>query len=280
MARGTDFVLWSQDRDIITRAVWPGRVRRTTGLMLVVHGFGNSRFQYAEMMDDFAERMDVVCVSPEYRDSGRDSGMGERGARRPYDSSHKQVIDSLNSFRRGALEFPQIDHSRRFVWGGSQGGHIALLATVFAPNTFVLTMDLCGKVHPFKEKDTGASLAEPGKLIRSADVFASRIRNKVFICHGTADDVVPVEESRRMEEALREARVEHHAVYVDGGDHFLRPVTTRAEQTVLHCYGDITALRADGPTDFEMETVQVFPCAGTDYEVSFAGGWARIGRRE
>ncbi len=178
MARGTDLVLWSQDRDIIARVVWPSRVRRTTGLMLVVHGFGNNRFQYAEMMYDFAHRMDVVCVSPEYRDSGRDSGMGVRGARRPYDSSHKQVIDSLNSFRRGALEFPQIDHSRRFVWGGSQGGHIALLATIFAPNTFVLTMDLCGKVHPFKEKDTGASLEDSEKLIRSADVFASRIRNR------------------------------------------------------------------------------------------------------
>ncbi len=57
-------------------------------------------------------------------------------------------------------------------------------------------------------------------------------------------------------------------------------MTTRAEQTVLHCYEDIMTMRADGPTDFEMETVQVFPCAGTDYEISFAGGSARIGRRE
>lgn len=280
MARGADLVLWSQDRDIIARVVWPRRVRGTTGLMLVVHGYGGNRFQYAEMMDDLSERFGVVCVSPEYRDSGRDSGQGERGVRKPYDSSHKQVVDSLNSFRRAAVEFPHIDVSRRFVWGGSQGGHIALLATAFAPGTFALTMDLCGKVHPFARDMTGDELGEPEKLIRSAHLLAPRIRNKVFICHGTADEVVPVEESRLMEKALGEAGVEHEAVYVEGGDHFLRPVTTRAEQTVLHCGRDLMTRRVDGPTDFERESRHVFPCAGVDYVVDFRGGRASIERHE
>ncbi len=141
-------------------------------------------------------------------------------------------------------------------------------------------MDLCGKVHPFKDKDTGNRLDEPGKVIRSAHLFASRVKNKVFICHGTADEVVPVDESRLMEKALEEAGVEHQAVYIEGGDHFLRPVTTRAEQTVLHCAGDITARHAEGPTDFDLESRHVFPCAGVEYAVDFSGGWARIERGE
>ena len=271
-----DFITWSQNRDVIGCHCAPDEITPETGFMLVVHGHGNSRFQYRDMMLDFAPRYNVICVSPEYRDSGRDSGLGERGAREPYDGSHLQVADTLNCLRKVKLDFPRCDAARTLAWGGSQGAHIVLLAAEFAPKTFALTIECCGIASRTPEFDEKRKWAHGGELhqaeIRSPALWADRITSKVYVFHGTADDVVDVKHGYAMEEALKSAGVEHEAHYTEGGRHFLDPVTGRDKVTVEHCSDDVMSLRLDGPDDFELESRYRFECTGAVYLADFAGG--------
>ncbi|HUW57648.1 MAG TPA: prolyl oligopeptidase family serine peptidase [Planctomycetota bacterium] len=273
-----DFVVWSQNRDVIGCACTPDEITRDTGFMLVVHGHGNSRFQYRDMMLDFAPRFNVICVSPEYRDSGRDSGQGERGTRDPYDWSHLQVVDTMNCLRRVKLDFPDCDRSRTIAWGGSQGAHIVMLASAFAPRTFALTIECCGiadvtgKLPMRREWIRETHAAE----IRSPVRWIDRIRNKVHVFHGTADETVDVEHGYAFEKALKEHGKEFEAHYTEGGRHFLDPVTGRDKETVKHCTEDIMARKLTGPDDFELESSYRFDCTGATYVVSFAGGWMTL----
>jgi predicted esterase len=270
-----DFIVWSQNRDVIGCWCAPDELTPDTGFMLVVHGHGNSRFQYRDTMMDFARRYNVICISPEYRDSGRDSGVGERGSREPYDFSHLQVADTLNCLRKAKLAFPQCDLSRTFAWGGSQGGMIVMLAAEFAPKSFALTVEACGisdvtgRVPGKKEWVREGAEGE----IRSPILWVDRVANKVFIFHGTADDVVVVDQARALEEALRKAGKEFEAYYTEGGKHFLEPVTSREAETIKHCGRDLRKRRLAVPDDFELESEYVFECTGATCAASFKGGW-------
>ena len=274
MPETVDFIVWSQNRDVIGCYCAPDEITPETGFMLVVHGHGNNRFQYRDMMLDFAARFNVICVSPEYRDSGRDSGQGEHGCREPYDSSHLQVADTMNCLRRVKLDFPQCDGSRTFAWGGSQGAHIVMLASAFAPNTFALTVECCGPAS--LTGDLPRRSAWEGEVhgaeIRSPLRWIDRIQNKVFVFHGTADDVVSVDHAYALEKALKENGKEFEAYYTEGGKHFLDPVTGRDKETIKHCTEDIMERKLAGPDDFQRESVYRFECTGATYLASFKGG--------
>ena len=277
-----DFVVWSQNRDVIGCYCTPDEIAKDTGFMLVVHGHGNSRFQYRDMMLDFAPRFNVICVSPEYRDSGRDSGQGERGTREPYDWSHLQVVDTMNGLRRVKLDFPQCDTSRTIAWGGSQGAHIVMLASAFAPRTFALTIECCGPASLMGDIPTRREWTRERHEaeIRSPVTWIDRIQNKVFLFHGTADETVSIEHGYAFERALKEHGKEFEAYFTQGGKHFLDPVTGRDKETVAHCTEDIMTRRLSGPDDFERESVCRFECTGATYVVSFEGGWMTLTREE
>jgi len=69
----------------------PETLNGDTGLMLVLHGWGNNRYQYRDMMEDFSKRYNVACISPEFRDLGFDASPNGIGIKQPYDFSHLQV---------------------------------------------------------------------------------------------------------------------------------------------------------------------------------------------
>ena len=277
-----DFVVWSQNRDVIGCVCTPDEITRDTGFMLVVHGHGNNRFQYRDMMLDFAPRFNVICVSPEYRDSGRDSGEGERGTRQPYDWSHLQVVDTMNCLRRVKLDFPDCARSRTCAWGGSQGAHIVMLASAFAPKTFALTIECCGIASLMGDVPTRREWIKDthGAEIRSPLKWMDRIANKVYVFHGTADETVDVAHAYAFEKALEEHGKEHEAYYTEGGRHFLDPVTGRDKETVKHCTDDIMTRTLSGPDDFESESTYRFECTGATYVASFAGGWMTLTRED
>jgi len=177
------------------------------------------------MMKDFSNRYNVVCVSPEFRDSGFDASPDGIGIKQPYDFSHLQVIDALSSLQTARLRKPKLNDERTFIWGGSQGGHIAVLATEFAPHTFALTIGACGIAYPtpgFWEKagwrGEGAEFE-----IRDTRRFVDKVQNKVILFHGIKDELVNVQESYDLERVLRNAGKEVEAHYYPNGDHFLRP---------------------------------------------------------
>jgi len=153
-----------------------------------------------------------------------------------------------------------------------------MLASAFAPKTFALTIECCGIASltgdvPMRREwvmDThGAEIRSPVKWI-------DRIANKVFVFHGTADDIVDVAHGYALEEALKKHGKEHEAYFTEGGRHFLDPVTGRDRETVKHCTDDIMTRKLVGPDDFESESSYRFACTGATYVVSFQGGWMTL----
>jgi len=273
MARQWEFQFKSQGDEVIDALVVEPEVPRgTTGVMLVIHGHGNSRYQYRDMMHDLAERYDVYCVSPEYRHSGFAANETGKGITEPYDASHLQVVDCLQAYIK-LLGKRQVGNPRRsYVWGGSQGGHIALLVSAWAPNTFAVTVDCCGLVRPRpnEEKMRARGWESDDVEIRDASRFAPLIKSKVYIVHGDADQIVPMEHSQLMEEALREAGKQVTARYYPGGDHFLRPVTTRLQATIDLTGDDLRRSELTGPNDFERGTRQELRTTSRLYTVQCA----------
>lgn len=278
MADTQDMVVWSQDRDIIAAVASPADITHETGFILFIHGHGNNRFQYATTMRKWSRQFNLIAVCAEYRDSGRDSGMGIRGAKMPYDGNYKQTMDSLNSMRTAMLEYPDANQNRVLVWGGSQGAGQALLCAAFAPHTFAAAMALCGRARP--PEDNPDNRPQHEIAIRTVANWLERVRCPVLLAHGTADEVVPCTQSKDIEERLRSFGKTVIAEYIDGGDHFLRPVTTRQKVTLKHCREWLEVYHTEGPNDFQKEEQYDFPCGEVTYRVDFSGGRAAIGPLE
>ncbi len=250
---------------ITAYAVEPDALDEETGAMLFHHGWGGNRFQYADMMRDFAERYNLVCLSPEFRQSGFDfDPVRGRGSYRPYDASFAQVFDGLAGLRLLLELRPHVNRSRLYTFGGSQGGHITLLAAIYAPNTFALTISACAisQLDPGRQDWAGRRFPQHEIDVRDVVRLIDRIRCPVVAFHGDADETVPVEHFHKLEAALRRAGIEHRTKVYPGGSHSLAPTTSR-EAAVVELADDLLrSSRRDGPTDFESGDVVRIPCAG------------------
>jgi len=249
-----------------------------TGLMLVLHGWGNNRYQYRDMMEDFSRRYNVVCISPEFRDSGFDASPTGTGVKQPYDFSHLQVVDALSSLQAMRLRNQKLNDKRTFIWGGSQGGHTAVLATEFAPHTFALTIDACGIAYPTPEfwERAGWHGERAEFEIRDTRRFVDKVQNKVILFHGIKDEVVNVQESYDLEKALRNTGKEVEAHYYPNGDHFLRPDSSRMEATIEHASGDLLTRRIESENDFSRGDQTLMLCTGRKYVIDFSGELLRL----
>ncbi|MBO7091166.1 MAG: alpha/beta fold hydrolase, partial [Victivallales bacterium] len=124
-------------KEITILVVAPDKFDDKTGAMLFCHGWGGNRFQHQEFMKAVADKFNLLCLSPEYRMSGFDyAPRGGYGWFKPYDLSFYQTFDALLALRFILRLHTNLNHKRIFVYGGSQGGHIALLSAIYAPNTF------------------------------------------------------------------------------------------------------------------------------------------------
>ena len=278
LSAGTAFA-----KPIICRVVAPDVLDARTGAMLFLHGWGGNRFQYQDMMRDFVPRYNVVGIAPEYRQSGYDADpVAGRGTVIPYDFSHFQVIDCLGSLLTALKTVPGLNKRRLYVFGGSQGGHIAGLCTVFAPNTFALTICACAICYPTPERfDKSGRLPTPDdEAIRSSLRFAHTIRNKVVLFHGTADELVPDEQTRAFERALRDAGVDVAAKYIDGGGHSLAPVTTRQAVVEEMAHDDLLAAETDGKIDFDTGSRVVLECVERNFILDWGQPFPDVWRWE
>ncbi len=208
----------------------PDRIGPNTGVLLCSHGWGGTRLNDLGKIDAACEPYDLVCVAVEFRQSGfaHDPQRGY-GWDCPYDLSFYQLFDVLNGLREVLALRPGLNTRRLFHYGGSQGGHLALLGAIVAPCTFAAVYSSCGAtfVEPHFLVWAGREFFPHELSFRSVLEHADRIRCPVYLDHGTADHDVSCEHSRRLETRLRELGTPVEAVYYEGGGHQLGPVTDR-----------------------------------------------------
>lgn len=221
----------SYSKPITVLVVHAEPVGEGTGVMVTSHGWGGNRFQYAETMEWAARELDVICLSVEFRGSGYDfDSVAGRGAVLPYDASFYQLFDVFAGLRFVLDRYPTVNRRRVYHYGGSQGGHLALLSAILAPATFacVYATSPAVRVSGRLLENAGRSFEPHEASVRDVADHVEAIRCPVILEHGTADPLLPVNDhTRELQTALEHTEVEVDAEYYEGGDHFLEPTSSR-----------------------------------------------------
>ena len=231
----------------------PDKINSETGAMLFTHGWGGSRFQHQDKMEYTVELFNLACISVEYRQSGYDfDPVKGLGAYLPYDASFYQVADVLNGLREVLTLHPAIDRSRLFHYGGSQGGHIALLSSIFAPDTFAFVYSSCALVKLTEDIQSwaGRTFADFELSVRNVTEHAAMIQCPLFMEHGTADVAVPHCHAEELEKRLRELGKTLKIKYYEGGDHGLEPTISKLEAFKAMAPEPMQQLKNSRPDNF------------------------------
>ncbi|MEI8248257.1 MAG: prolyl oligopeptidase family serine peptidase [Lentisphaerota bacterium] len=251
-------------KEITAFIIEPDIVNEQTGAMLFLHGWDCNRFMDKELMEFTADAYNVICISPEYRQSGYDfNARTGKGFCSPYDLSFYQVIDSLGALRHVLSVRSNLNRKRIFAYGISQGGHIALLASIFAPDTFAFINAVAPlvQVRETQAKLAGRDFSEDELSIRNVLEHAERIRCPVFFEHGTADETLPHDEhSVLLEARLKKLGKEYIVKYHEGGGHLLTPAISRL-QALKDMLGDkISRIESASADDFITGTLTEIKC--------------------
>jgi predicted esterase len=242
--------------------------------MLFSHGWSGNRFQHQDKMEFAVDTFNLVCLCVEFRQSGFDydpvKGLGSMA---PYDLSFFQLIDVLNGLRQILALKPMVNRQRLFHYGGSQGGHLALLSAIYAPNTFAFVYAASPMTHVAQDMiaETGRSFAAYELAARDVFEHADAIRCPVFIEHGTADDVVRCDEhTRALEMKLKALGKSVHVDYYEGGGHALEPITTRLETFKKVAPEPLRTLHLVEPDDFARGSVIELLCADRTLRIDWS----------
>jgi len=250
-------------KKITALVVAPEKIGPDTGAMLFTHGWGGNRFQHQDKMEYACENYNLVCVAAEYRQSGYDfDPVLGHGSYVPYDASFYQVIDSLAALRF-VLEMYQLDGSRIYHYGSSQGGQICLLSSIFAPHTFAGIYASCPLTHLDESKieQAGRHFSSAELAARDAILHAERINCPVFLEHGTADTNVNHETHTKALTAKLEAVGKKVLVrYYEGGEHNLEPAISKLEAFKAMVPKLVECRKDNQEHDFSLKRKVLIPC--------------------
>ncbi len=217
--------------------------------ILLIHGggwVGGDKAEQADMADHFA-RAGFVAFAVNYRLATDDASR--------YPAPVDDVQRAVRWVRAHAREYG-VDPARVGAFGHSAGGHLAASlgtretrddsdpALAGYSSRVSCVVDCCGPADFTTEESppVGPSIADvvPSLFGRTRPEAPEAYRDAspvthadarsapTLIVHGTADDIVPIDQSRRLLRALREAGVEARLVELEGEGHgFESPANVR-----------------------------------------------------
>lgn len=100
------------------------------------------------------------------------------------------------------------DESRLYLAGFSLGGYGAWTTAAMYPNKFAAVVPMSGRLlpRPGERKYVAPEILELADAENPFTAFAQKLKDTpIWIFHGAKDNIVPVENSRRMAKALKEA---------------------------------------------------------------------------
>ncbi|MFA5866242.1 MAG: prolyl oligopeptidase family serine peptidase [Phycisphaerae bacterium] len=251
----------------------PDKIGPNTGAMLLSHGWGGNRYELPGFSEFSCDQFNLICLCAEYRQSGFDfDSVRGLGFDKPYDAGFYQVFDVLNALRTVLDLYPMINRGRLFHYGGSQGGYIALLSSIFAPQTFafVYAASAITFLGPKYQNWAGREFAPYELSIRNVIEHADRIQCPLFLEHGTVDIDVPVDHTRLLAEKLSSLGKSFTVKYHEGGGHSLQPVTTRVDAFKATAPDYLKTQVRAGKDDFAAGTVVSIPCADRTLRIDWS----------
>ncbi len=264
-------------KEIAVLVVAPDKFDERTGAMLFCHGWGGNRFQHQDKMEAVADKFNLLCLSPEYRMSGFDYNPRRGwGWYKPYDLSFYQTFDALLALRFILQLHPNLNRRRIFVYGGSQGGHIALLSAIYAPNTFAAVYSSSAMVCVPDEQatlaeSTGRLFSDAERKVRSVPFLIDRFDTPLFMEHGTGDETVDHATNTAVVEALMKERGKPcDVVYYEGGHHDLSPVITKFDAFMRIAPKFLPTYENSRTDDFSAASQITIPCGGMTLSIDWS----------
>lgn len=222
----------------------PGSDGRNLPLVVMPHGGPESRDDLDfDWVTQFLASRGYAVLQPQFRGS---SGFGQAHA----DAGRRQwglrMQDDVTDAVKAAVAQGIANPGRVCIVGASYGGYAALAGAAFTPELYACAVSIGGVADlpamiGFSIKNWGResnSVAywrehigppgDPQVIAKSPERAVSAVRAPILLIHGTDDVVVPVEQSRSMARALRDAGKTVDLVEIEGEDHWL--MTTSASR--------------------------------------------------
>lgn len=228
----------------------PGREARNLPVVVMPHGGPSARDDESwDWITQFLADRGYLVVQPNYRGS---SGYGTRFAELGRGEWGRKMQDDVDDALAWLATQGIADRGRACIAGASYGGYAALRAAQRAPQLYRCAVSYAGvsDLAALSRYDR-SFLNSRGRrqwLTAQAPDFravsplhhAAEFTIPVLLMHGDRDLVVPVSESRRMADRLRDAGKPHRYIEQRGGDHrfsrtedrlqFLRELETFLDQ--------------------------------------------------
>jgi dipeptidyl aminopeptidase/acylaminoacyl peptidase len=216
-------------------------------LILMPHGGPESRDLFVYDRDaQFLATRGYAVFRPNFRGS---SGYGRAFAEAGYGEWGGKMQDDLTDAVAHLVSTGVADPARVCIVGISYGGYAALAGAAFTPEAYRCAVSIAGvsdlveqsqyvlregddEEDDYIRRSIGDPRVDRERLrARSPALHAANIRVPVLLLHGGQDEIVPVQQSRRMERALRQAGGDVRYVEVEGEGH---PYWSDENQTRLY----------------------------------------------
>lgn len=216
---------------------WPAGARQKLPLVVVPHGgpYSRDQLQFDPMAQALAAQGWLVA-QPNFRgSSGYGRAFSEAGYRQWSGLMQNDVTDTVMRL----IESGVADPDRVVIFGASYGGYSALAGAVTTPTLYRAAVSLAGvtdlpELMDWHAKEDGRNSEVYKELVKrigdpKADEAAleaasparraAQIQIPVLLIHGRLDGVVPIEQAKLMDKALRKARKQVSLMDVIGEGH-------------------------------------------------------------
>ena len=214
-------------------------------LVVLPHGGPEARDGRSfDWLAQFLASRGYAVLQPQFRGS---TGYGEAHRKAGYRQWGGLMQDDVSDGVKALIEQGIADSARVCIAGASYGGYAALAGATLTPDLYACAISINGvsdlpamlgfqEARGGEESDSLAywkehigSPIDPAVTSKSPARNAVGVRAPILLLHGVHDSVVPVEQSRKMAQALKTANKPHTFIELSGEDHWLSRSASRIQ---------------------------------------------------